>query len=519
MKLLFIAVFCHFSILSIGQISSKITDIKIFQNGAQIYRTAKASAKIGTQTITLNGLSPFANKSSVQANIPGVKILDLKYSVNYLESETDNVKVTELKNAIKSIEIEIQKERINKESLELELLLIKSNQNIKGEETLDVEDIKEFLAFYKVRIPELKSKLSDATNQLKKFNTVKTKLKKQLKQAQKTEKASSAKIEITFESKTVKNVEFSFNYHTSRCGWKPLYSLRATDVNSPISLEYAGYIYQNTGVDWNNVSLSLITGNAVEQGNHPQLAVWNLREQNHAYRANVYYKAETNKRKQRLAKEDASVSNSLSSVQSNNMGFSEFKIISKKTILSGETEARVLIETNNLPASYEYYAAPKKSNGVYLLANITGWEKLSLIPGKANIYFDDTYVGHSYINPETSNDTLEVSLGQDQRITVKREKITDKCKTNSFGLSKKHNRAYRITVKNNRNEKVKIRIVDQIPTATNEKIKIELKDNGGAVLNLETGILEWNLEVPANDLSTTSFEFEVKHPRKYNITL
>ena len=210
---------------------------------------------------------------------------------------------------------------------------------------------------------------------------------------------------------------------------------------------------------------------------------------------------------------------SITSQNSSNLTFSEFKIQQRYTIESGAKTTRIVIDRNNLPASYKYYCAPKINNSVFLVANISGWEKLSLIPGKANIYFNNTYVGNSMINPETSNDTLEISLGQDQRIAVKREKIANKCTSKTIGLSKKHSRAYRIEIKNNRNDLVKIKIVDQIPVSENEKIKIEIPNKGSAKLSENSGILEWDLAIPPKTLKTTTFDFEVKHPRKLNVVL
>ena len=41
----------------------------------------------------------------------------------------------------------------------------------------------------------------------------------------------------------------------------------------------------------------------------------------------------------------------------------------------------------------------------------------------------------------------------------------------------------------------------------------------GAKLNDGSGILEWDFEIPPKTLKTTTFEFEVKHPRKLNVVL
>lgn len=522
-----LASFFYLMILSIkAQNPSDITKVKVFQNGAQVYRDFKISVKKGTQKVILTELSSFINPNTIQANIQGVKILDISYSKNYLEVGEDNEKVAALKEAIKFLKIDIQKEQNTKASFMLELDLIVNNQNLRGQETLDIEDLKEFIAYYKTHIPELKSKITDAENQIKKFQLAKSKLEKQLAASQKTQKETSGVITIKVISDKNSTTSGTINYHSSNCGWSPIYSLRATDLDSPINFEYSANVYQNTGVIWKDLPITLVTGNPVLSGNHPELTPWVINNNDYLYKSgdkgsllDLYNNNKLSSRSYSTANKRIGVPEFGNSTKISNLTFSEFNIIQKYTLESGAEPTRMLIDKNNLPASYEYYCAPKLSNSVYLIANISGWEKLSLIPGKANIYFDNTYVGNSFLNPGISGDTLEISLGQDQRIAVKREKITDRCKSKSLGLSKKHNRAYRIEVKNNRQNLVKIRIVDQIPVSNNDKIKVEVSSIGGAQLTEETGILEWNFKIEPTALKSTTFEFEVKHPRKYNVAL
>lgn len=522
-KLLLGVIILFFSSVN-AQFSSEIKKVKVFQSGAQIYRGFDLTIEKGTHKIVVNQLSSFINPNTIQANIEGVKILDIDYNINYLEVENDNAKIRTIKESLQKITFAIQKEQNNKASLMLELDLIINNQNLKGQETLVVEDLKEFITYYKATIPALKSKITDTENQIQKFLLVKSKLNKQLLTSQKTQKESSGVIVIKVISEKNFKTTATLNYHTSNCGWTPIYSLRATDLDSPINFEYAANVYQNTGVLWENLPITLVTGNPILTGNHPELNTWVV--DNKEYNLRGFKSDQDAENINKIQEGVFSLANTRISSKINNnstkisnLTFSEFNIIQRYTLESGTEATRMVIDRNNLPASYEYYCAPKISNSVYLIANISGWEKLSLIPGKANIYFDNTYVGNSYIDPGTSNDTLEISLGQDQRIAVKREKIADQCKSRTIGFSKKNTRAYRIEIKNNRNDIVKIRIMDQIPISSNDKIEIEINNTGGAKHFEETGLLEWNFEIAPSNLKTISFEFEVKHPRKYNVPL
>jgi len=51
--------------------------------------------------------------------------------------------------------------------------------------------------------------------------------------------------------------------------------------------------------------------------------------------------------------------------------------------------------------------------------------KLNLLPGDANIIVEGTYVGKSFIDPNATTDSLNLTLGKDKRVVIKRDKITD----------------------------------------------------------------------------------------------
>jgi len=81
----------------VGQVSSEIEKVKVFQNGAQIYRKVNINIKKGPQKIVIDQLSSFIKSNTIQANIKGVKILDIEYNINYLEVVSDNQKIKNLK--------------------------------------------------------------------------------------------------------------------------------------------------------------------------------------------------------------------------------------------------------------------------------------------------------------------------------------------------------------------------------------------------------------------------------------
>ncbi len=168
---------------------------------------------------------------------------------------------------------------------------------------------------------------------------------------------------------------------------------------------------------------------------------------------------------------------------------------------------------------FQHLAIPKLDNEVYLIARLPDWEKLNLLPGEANIILEGTYVGKTFINPNNTTDTLNLTLGQDKRVVVKRQKLSDFSSVKFLGSNKLQKFMYEITVKNNKIEAVNLLLKDQYPLSTNKDIEVELTEASEAVINKEKGLLSWQLTLQPNESKTLRFSYEVKYPKDKTINL
>lgn len=172
-----------------------------------------------------------------------------------------------------------------------------------------------------------------------------------------------------------------------------------------------------------------------------------------------------------------------------------------------------------LDASYEYLAVPKVDLSAFLLARLTGWEKLNLIDGPANVYFGNTYIGESEINTRLMGDTLELSLGRDNNVLVSRQKIIDQSKTKFFGTKKQESFVYEIQIKNNREIPVTIKLQDQIPISQIADIIVEPLNVSGAETDIISGRLQWISTLASGDSRKYVIAFDVKYPKNMKVAI
>ncbi len=195
--------------------------------------------------------------------------------------------------------------------------------------------------------------------------------------------------------------------------------------------------------------------------------------------------------------------------------FYDFEIPFPYTIPSDNKNYDISIKDVEFEANYEYTSVPKLEEKVFLTALITSWSKENLLSGEANIFFKDTYTGVTKLNLENFSDTLKISLGIDKDIQIKRESITEFNSSKILSGDYKVDRAWEISIKNNKPFAITLNIEDQIPISQDSKIKVENVDDSEADYNEKSGKLIWKLKMEPGTQKKISIKYSVKYPSEY----
>lgn len=197
----------------------------------------------------------------------------------------------------------------------------------------------------------------------------------------------------------------------------------------------------------------------------------------------------------------------------------EIEVEKPYTLPTNGEKLLVDLKTMQLPASYEYFAVPKLDPSAFLVAQVTDWEQLNLLPGEANLYFEETFIGKTILDPVAFQDTLSISLGRDQGINIKREKIAQFSTKRNVGSNVNESRAYQIQIRNSKSLPVKLNITDQIPVSVTSDITVTPTELSDATKDSEKGFLTWKMELPPQGQKTLEFRYEVRYPRREKVIL
>ena len=538
-------------------VKSTLHSVTVYTQGAQLQHKANYTIKAGLSEVIVEGISPQIAAGTIQVKATGaVVILDSKYEYYYPQPNVQ-LNATEIpikiRNAIKAIEdsINLVNFELREINDEIEVLvaarkIIISNGAVKGQGKVNdsIQLLKATVDYYTTKVSELNKKISSLDRQkvkktdlLSELNTRLEDLQNYAEQNNQTpEKKGVPRIIITFMAKDAGSGRIDLSYLASNAGWTPLYDIRSEAATGKISLTYKAQVRQLTGLDWDDIKLSISTNNPYANKTKPELNPWYIDYQE--FRKQLEEKGKLRSD----AFDDAPAVNSTAlnmgfmystnaAVEINALGAeqfttivqqlisAEFKIDLNYSIASDNQVRMVLVKQSELNTSFRYYAVPKLDPGVYLVAQMTKLDELQLVPAKANIFFDGTYIGETYLDPTTMDDTLNLSLGKDPNIVVKRTLLKNQSKERIIQDKKERSFAYNIEVRNLKSSEIELFIQDQIPLTTNPDITIEKSNLGKGKIDEKTGLIEWQLKLKAKESQSFDYDFKVRHAKDKTVQI
>ncbi len=196
-----------------------------------------------------------------------------------------------------------------------------------------------------------------------------------------------------------------------------------------------------------------------------------------------------------------------------------FEIKKTYSITSNRDITAIELNTFQLDAKYEHFAAPIVNENVFMTTTFTDWEQYNLLPGEANIYFEGTFAGKTTLDPYTAQKEMTLSLGIDPNITVTRKQIKN-FKSKSFtGSNRILDRTYELVVKNNKATPIHLKLMDRVPLSQNKEIKVVDIETPNAVHDTKKGLLTWKMQLDPKESKTEIFSFQVKYPKYRTISL
>ncbi|MBL7779991.1 MAG: DUF4139 domain-containing protein [Saprospiraceae bacterium] len=532
--------FASKSLWADNRVTPQITEVTVYRMGAKVSSVASVRVPAGNSAVVFENLSPFFNSASLQVKIAGSATLNSAvFQIKSPGPGPENPRNPILRDSLVGLGDDLTRIRDERDVLNTENMLLSRKAEQIGTYTpgnpasmsLSVAELRDLTTYYRQRILEIKNRLLELAIKERKINEIYKKTQETLQLLQPRAGNRTGEIVLSIDAATAQSLEITCIYFIDQASWTPIYDLRSDGLDKPLRLAYKANVRNQSGYDWKNIKLHLSTASPTLNNNRPILTpVFVDFRPMYAYTkfdksndseagANTYNLAQVQSApimmKQEEVQKDELMLDQAEPLEEETFGLTTtFDLEKPQTILADGHENILTADEQDMPASYEYHAVPKLDPAVFLLAKVAGYGKYNLLPGMANIFYQDTYVGQTFVNPQTVADTLLISLGRDEQITIKRVQPKDFTeRRKSFNSSIRETYAFEIAIKNNKSMPVQIEILDQIPVSKQKEIEVSLEEKDGADYNETFGKLKWKLQIPANQSKRVQFSYSVKYPK------
>lgn len=519
-------------------LASSIGAVTVYQDRAVVTRAASSDLAAGEHELVLEKLPASLQENSLQVSAKSsgqATLLDVRVR-DAFQADTANERVKQLEDQIRKIEG--QQAALDDEAAVLdnqrELVAMMQRgatepakdgprptlDELKAIQALSADTLSRTLAGLR-RVAEqrddLERQLSAAQGEL-------GQLQGQLNRRTKT-------VTLRVNLARAGKLDLNVSYAVAGARWTPSYDARLRPADRSVDLGYFGVIRQNTGEDWNNVKLTLSTARPALGGGAPKLNPWiidvaappppmpapvaaaapAMRPEPRARQSPKAAYAEAAAADMAPVLEEAKVSTA--EVQSEATSAS-FQIRQPATLPSDNSTQRVAIASAKLPATLQYQSTPALREAAFLTALANNNTEYPFLAGTLNTFLEDAFVAASSMKPVMPGEKVELALGADDGISIKRQLVNRFTESTGFsGNGKRVTYEYKITVKNNKATKEQVNFKDRLPISRNEKIEVKLLSPAERDIKREDdGVLVWNWEMEPGKSRDAVLKFSVDYP-------
>ena len=526
------------------ELSTTIQEVTVFNNRARLTRRGDIDLENGSQAVEIPNLPLTLDPASVRARARGtaqVKLLGVDVRKIFFKDVPPG-RAWELTEQIRKLE---EEDRQHLDEIETQDKLIAHFDKLtesaetfafglsRGRTTLETHET--LLEFVAEKRQAAQTKKRAINTQRRELAETLDKLRKELQQIQtmRPKERFTAVVELDVTKPGTLTLELT--YLQTGASWQPVYDIRWT--NHRLEIAYFGQVTQNTGEDWSGITLALSTASPALAGIIPELKPWYIAPpapmfQTAAAQAKggvlsrmaapparqaAPANLELLSHEQAVVEEVQEAVVVQAEVQENGASVT-YKIGAGIDIPGDNTPRKTTIALFELSPRTDYVTAPRLVSAAYRRIKATNSSPYILLPGQAQLFEGEDYIGTTAIQRLTPNQEMELYFGVDDRIVVERELVKRDTDKKFLGDQRKIKFAYEIKLENHTPEAQTLLVHDQIPVSRHESLKVRLENSQPpAAKQDELNRLEWKAELAAGAKQIIRYDFTVEAPREMQI--
>jgi uncharacterized protein (TIGR02231 family) len=522
-------------------IDAPIVAVTVFTDRARVTRRGMARLAPGEHSLTIEGLPTTLEADSVRASGRGAGITILGAEVATLfVTRPPEALVADLQRQLEQLQ-ESDRALADGDAVEAERIEFLRTLRASGGADLakglaygraSIETIESLAGYLAREIEAAQARRRAIGQQRRDLAREIEAVRARLNQVQHGQQQERREIRVAVEATAEVELDLEVTYAVWGASWEPSYDIRLA-ADGGVTLSYLAQVRQQTGEDWPAVQLALSTARPAVSVTIPELHPWYIdiprpkpppmpmmamrtmaapaAAPQAAGAADMEMMALMDEAPPPAAKvAEATIESGGAAVT--------YRVARPVAVPSDGSPHRTAVTTLDLGARLDYVTAPKIAAEAYLRARIKNSSAFVLLPGWANIFHDADFVGRTHLETIAPNEEFEAQLGVDDRVKVERELSGRTVDKTLIGNTRRTQFAYTITLTNLLATPARVTVLDQLPVARHEAIKVKLQDTAPRPAeHSDLNILTWELELKPQEKRTLFFAFTVEHPRDMTV--
>ncbi|NVN91466.1 MAG: mucoidy inhibitor MuiA family protein [Desulfuromonadales bacterium] len=525
--------------------TAHITAVTVYADRALTSRSTVLNLKPGTYLIVFENLPTLLQDDSVQVKGKGTAmatIAGLEIKRSFL-AQSGEKRAQELDDQIRELErrtgsLDAKKAGLASQKSFIESIRVAWGDRISKELAIGRPTSAELLeatGFVGAQVTRTEEQSRDLETEKKNLADKIDALRRQHDEITGSQRKETKSVEVLVEITREGQLTLELATVIPQASWTPAYDVRLAPDATTAELTFRAIVRQQTGEDWSNVDLTLSTARPAGGGAPPELNPWRIsffRPQ--PARGSLLLGAAPASPAPRMAMKagsglDGNSMREEAMAEETPMAFEiartsdeqssiAFHISRPLDIPSDNSQHASVVAIEKFPVNMEYQTVPKLSPAVFLKSEITNRASYPLLPGKVSTFVGTTFTGSSHLKKIASGDKFDLFFGSDDQVTIKREELKQHKEAGMFGSNRVSYR-YLVSVANFHNQPLTVTLLDQLPLAGDEEIKVSLEEaTQKPDLVKNDGSIAWKMPLKAGEKKELGFGILVEYPKDREIT-
>lgn len=238
------------------QVQTSPEHVEVYRDGAQLSHGFEVILSSGINEFTITGLPGVIDEQSIQLSVDrNLTLLSITPEVDFLLPPHISRRTDSLTAARDNVVQSIGRENARLSVLASQKELLKANQGVDGGGS--IEELERRLKFYRETLLKITGEELAVQENIKKLEAEKANLDRQIRGLSGGARQRQYKVHVSVDAPQAGRTRFNLTYLTSAASWYPSYDVRFADITSPLKLTYTANITQQTGLDWEDVMLTI----------------------------------------------------------------------------------------------------------------------------------------------------------------------------------------------------------------------------------------------------------------------